>query len=65
MDVGSVVKATCDVTGSSLIGVIVEVIYPKAKNPDYRTPTSMRVFCPDKGILWFYKDELRVINGSG
>jgi hypothetical protein len=52
------------------VGVIVEIMHAGARNPDYRTPTSVCVFygmkvkdgTAMKQEVWFHKSELELLN---
>ena len=66
MKVGDIVK-TCgqllrDGT-QDWIGVIIEIVHCNVEYPDYRTPSTMRVFFPiNNTIELCYKSELRMIS---
>jgi hypothetical protein len=51
--------------GDTSVGIVLEVQHPRAKHPDYRTPTNVLVYFPedetDWNERWFHKQELEMV----
>jgi hypothetical protein len=72
MKVGDLVRVSLPLLALEPVGIVLELRHTLAAYPDYRTPTSVLVFLDEpirkthtsfpERCVWFYKNELKLIN---